>query len=94
MKQITAPQTNMFACQQENTATMKKKLFYAVHVEILQAGSVSSYSQRTVGFSRCELLLLEAGSWGRGQFRNPEEGEHPLLEAGTKQQQWRHGCGH
>jgi hypothetical protein len=23
--------------------------------------------------SHCELLLLEAGSWGWGQFRNPEE---------------------
>jgi hypothetical protein len=42
-----------------------------------------------LGFSHCELLLLEAGSWGWCQFRNPEEGERPLLEATTKQQQWR-----
>jgi hypothetical protein len=27
-----------------------------------------------LGFSRCELLLLEAGSWGRGQSGNLEEG--------------------
>jgi hypothetical protein len=26
-------------------------------------------------FSRYELLLLDVGSWGRGQFGNPEEGE-------------------
>jgi hypothetical protein len=35
-------------------------------------------------FSPYELLLLEAGSWGTGQFGNPEEGESPLLEAATK----------
>jgi hypothetical protein len=35
-------------------------------------------------FSHCELLLLEAGSSGRGEFRNPEEDEYPL-EAATKQ---------
>jgi hypothetical protein len=40
-----------------------------------------------LGFVRCELLLLEAGSRGRGQFGNPEEGEHPLLEATIKQRQ-------
>jgi hypothetical protein len=27
----------------------------------------------------------EAGSWGRGQFGNPEEGERPPLKAATKQ---------
>jgi hypothetical protein len=27
----------------------------------------------------------EAGSWGWGQFRKPEEWEHPLLEVTTKQ---------
>jgi hypothetical protein len=31
-------------------------------------------------FSRCELLL-EAGSWGLGEFENPEERERPPLEA-------------
>jgi hypothetical protein len=40
-------------------------------------------------FSRCELLLLEADSWGREQFENPEEGERQSLEASTKQRQWR-----
>jgi hypothetical protein len=45
-------------------------------------------------FSCCELLLLEAGSWGRGQFGNPEEGERPPLETPTKQRQWRRYCGH
>jgi hypothetical protein len=40
-----------------------------------------------LGFSRCELLLLDAGSGGRGQFGNPEEGERPPLEADSKQRQ-------
>jgi hypothetical protein len=35
-------------------------------------------------FSPCELLLLEAGSRGRGKFGNPEEGERPLLEPVTR----------
>jgi hypothetical protein len=38
-----------------------------------------------MGFSHGELLLLEAGSWGQGEFRNPEEEERPPLEAATKQ---------
>jgi hypothetical protein len=36
-------------------------------------------------FSR-ELLLLEAGSWGRGQFGKSEEGERPPLEAISRKQ--------
>jgi hypothetical protein len=35
-------------------------------------------------FSRCELLLLEVGSWDRGHFGNSEEEEHQPLEAATK----------
>jgi hypothetical protein len=35
-------------------------------------------------YSRCELWLLETGSWGQGQIRNPEEGERPPLEAVTR----------
>jgi hypothetical protein len=42
-----------------------------------------------MGFSRCELSLLEASSWGRGQVGNPEEGERPQLEAVTEQRPWR-----
>jgi hypothetical protein len=38
-----------------------------------------------LGFSRCELLLLYAGSWGRGQFGNKEEGERTPLKAITTQ---------
>jgi hypothetical protein len=37
-------------------------------------------------FSFCELLLWEAGSWGTGAHRDPEEGERPELEAATEQQ--------
>jgi hypothetical protein len=36
-------------------------------------------------FSRCELLLLEAGSGGRGQSGIPEEEERPPLKAVTRQ---------
>jgi hypothetical protein len=36
-------------------------------------------------FSRCVLLLLEAGSRGRGDFGSREEGERSPLEAATKQ---------
>jgi hypothetical protein len=31
-------------------------------------------------------LLLEAGSWDQGQFRNPEEGERQPFEDVTRQQ--------
>jgi hypothetical protein len=34
-------------------------------------------------------LLLEAGSWGWGQFGNTQEGESPPFKAATKQRQWR-----
>jgi hypothetical protein len=37
-------------------------------------------------FILSELLLLEAGSWGQGEFGNPEEGQRPPFEAATKQQ--------
>jgi hypothetical protein len=39
-------------------------------------------------FSRCEMLLLESGSCGRGPFGNPEEGERPPSKAATKQKKW------
>jgi hypothetical protein len=46
---------------------------------------VSEWVNGLLRFSRCELLLLEAGNWGRGQFENPEERESLLLEAVTRQ---------
>jgi hypothetical protein len=33
---------------------------------------VSEWVRRLLRLSPCELFLLEAGSWGRGQFGNPE----------------------
>jgi hypothetical protein len=36
-------------------------------------------------FSRCVLLLSEAGTWERVEFGNPEEGERPPLKAAAKQ---------
>jgi hypothetical protein len=40
--------------------------------------------------SRCELLLLETGSFGQGQFGNPEEGERLLLKPLSHNDWWRH----
>jgi hypothetical protein len=48
---------------------------------------VGELARGLLRFSRCELLLSEARSCGRGQFGNPEEGERPPLEAATKQRQ-------
>jgi hypothetical protein len=48
---------------------------------VLQLVSRLVDSWELLEFSRCGLLLLEAGSWGRGQFGNLEEGERWLLEA-------------
>jgi hypothetical protein len=36
-------------------------------------------------FSRCDVFLLKASSWGRESFGNTEERERPLLEAATNQ---------
>jgi hypothetical protein len=33
----------------------------------------------------CSCEKWETGSWGWGQYGNPEEEERPLLEAATKQ---------
>jgi hypothetical protein len=46
---------------------------------------VSELVRETLRFSHREMLLLEAGSWGQGQFGKPEEWEHPPLKADTKQ---------
>jgi hypothetical protein len=45
---------------------------------------VSQSVRGLLGLSGFELLLLEAGSWSRGIFGNPEEGERSPLEAATK----------
>jgi hypothetical protein len=46
---------------------------------------VGEWVRELLRFSRCELLLWEAGSWVQGQSGNPEERECPPLEAATKQ---------
>jgi hypothetical protein len=46
---------------------------------------VSELIRGLLQFSFWEPLLLEAGSWGRGEFGNPEKGECPPLKAATKQ---------
>jgi hypothetical protein len=54
---------------------------------------VSEWVTELLRFSRCELLLWEAGSWGQGQFGNAEEGECPPLEVAMSNGQWRRYCG-
>jgi hypothetical protein len=49
------------------------------------AAMVSELLREPLGFSCCDLLLSEVGSWGREPFGNLEEGERPPLEAATKQ---------
>jgi hypothetical protein len=50
---------------------------------------LSELVRGALGFSSYELLVWEAGSWGRGRFGNPEEGERLSLEAANKQRQQR-----
>jgi hypothetical protein len=37
--------------------------------------------RKLLRFSRCELLLLEAGNWGRGQFGDPAERERSVVRS-------------
>jgi hypothetical protein len=46
---------------------------------------VSKWVRGLLRFTRCEMLLVDIGSWGTGQFGNPEEGERPSLDAATEQ---------
>jgi hypothetical protein len=61
-------------------------------VTILQPFASNDSANKTVKklleLSRCELLLLEAGSWGRRQFGEQEE-RRPL-EAVTTERQRKH----
>jgi hypothetical protein len=82
---VTALKTSMFPRQQENTAVMGKTFSVQSIRRCYNQDQLSVAVREILGFSRCDLLLWEAGSWGQGQFRNLEEGERPPLEAGTKQ---------
>jgi hypothetical protein len=84
----------MFPRQQENTAIMEETFSTQSVPGCYNRDQLAVAIRELLGFSRCELLLLEADSWGRGQFGNPEEGERQPLEAATKQRQWRRGCEH
>jgi hypothetical protein len=48
-------------------------------VESVSEESVSASIRGLLQFSPCELLLLEAGSRGQGQFGDPEEGGTPVV---------------
>jgi hypothetical protein len=47
---------------------------------------VSGLFREVLGFSLCELLLLEADNWARRDFVDPAVVERTPLEAATKQQ--------
>jgi hypothetical protein len=88
----------MFPRQHQNTAIIET-VFSTRSVPIYNkqgqlAVEVSKSVRKQLWFSHCELLLLEAGTWGRRPFGNLEAGERLLLEAATKQRQWRRDCGH
>jgi hypothetical protein len=77
----------MFARQQLETAAEERCFLYGPCRDVIsravsEVKSVEVSQSELLGFSR-ELLLLEAGNLGRGQFGNPEEGERPPLEAAT-----------
>jgi hypothetical protein len=81
------PQTCMFLRQRDHTEIMAEK-FTTRSVSICYNQDQSTVAVRELlGFSCCELFLLEAGSIGRGYFGKPGEGECPLLETVTKQRE-------
>jgi hypothetical protein len=84
----------MFPREQENTAIMEQTSSTQSVPRCFKQDQLAVVVRGQSGFSRCELLLLEAGSWGRGQFGNPEEGERSPFEVATKQRQWRRDSGH
>jgi hypothetical protein len=75
-------------CQVVSPATIE----HAILVETFSVRSVRDYTTRTsssVESYSCQKW--EAGSWGRGQFRNPEEQERPPLKNGyqaTASEDW------
>lgn len=46
---------------------------------------MNELARKYPGLSRCELLLLEIGSWGRREFVDPEEEKRLPLEAAMGQ---------
>jgi hypothetical protein len=56
-----------------------------IWVELVGEDWVNQVARGLLGLNRCELLLREAGSWGRGYFGKPKEGERLPLEAATEQ---------
>jgi hypothetical protein len=74
----------MFPRQQENTGIMEAVISTQ---SVPRCYKQDQSFRELMGFIRGKLLVLEAGSRGRGQFGNPEEGEYSPLEAATKQRQ-------
>jgi hypothetical protein len=84
----------MFSQQQENTAITKETFSTRYMPSCCNQDKLAVAVREQLRFSRCELLLCQAGSWGRRKFGNPEDGECPPLEAATKQRQLRHDSEH
>jgi hypothetical protein len=76
----------MFSMRSEPRCYKQKKLEVSGVESVLSVGWWVRLREK-LGLSRCELLLLESGRAGRGQFWNPEEVERPPFEAATKQRQ-------
>jgi hypothetical protein len=87
---VTAP----FPWQRDNTAIMVEMFSTRSVPGCYNQDELAVVVRELLWFRCCELLLLEVGNWGQGQFGLPEEGERPPLEAATKQRQWSRDCGH
>jgi hypothetical protein len=77
----------MLQWQQQNTAIMAETFSMLSMSRCYNQNQLEVAVREMLEFSRCELLLLEAGSCGRGQFGSPDEGKDPLLQVATKQWQ-------
>jgi hypothetical protein len=89
---VTAPQTSIFPRQRQNTAIMQDMFSTRSVPRCFTKDQLAVAVRKLLGFSCGELLLLEAGIWGREHFGNPQEGERPPLEAASKRRQWRRDC--
>jgi hypothetical protein len=94
---VTALQTSMFPWQQLHCNTgmvFSVQSMPRCYRQTVSEKLVDELVRGLLQFSCCGLMLWETGSWGRGQFRIPQEKKCSPLEAATQQQQWRHDCGH
>jgi hypothetical protein len=90
--EVTAPERSIFPQQQlhwNRGTVFSMQSALRCYKQGQLAVAVSELVTGLLWFSHCELLLLEAGSWGLGEFGKPQDRECPPLEAATKHWQWR-----